>query len=94
MNIAIIATGAMGCLFALPLVLDGVRGSLVEVDTASIMAIAEHGLHFGEHQHQLRLPFSGEEMKYCLMGRADAFPEPGKPYRIEWTQFQGTAPMV
>lgn len=38
--------------------------------------------------------FSVEEMKYCLMGRADAFPEPGKPYRIEWMQFQGTASTV
>lgn len=35
-----------------------------------------------------------EEMKYWMMRRADAFPELGKSYRIEWTQFQGTAPMV
>lgn len=84
----------MGCLFALPLVLGGVRGSLVEVNSASIMVVAEHGLHLSEHQHQLRLPFSVKKMTYCLMGRADAFPEPGKPYRIEWTQFQDSAPMV
>ncbi|TBU90268.1 ABC transporter substrate-binding protein [Phytopseudomonas dryadis] len=35
-----------------------------------------------------------EEMKYWMMRRADAFPELGTAYRIEWTQFQGTAPMV
>jgi len=35
-----------------------------------------------------------EEMKYWMMRRPDAFPELGKSYRIEWTQFQGTAPMV
>lgn len=35
-----------------------------------------------------------EEMKYWMMRRADAFPELGKSYKIEWTQFQGTAPMV
>ncbi|RMX06513.1 ABC transporter substrate-binding protein [Corticibacter populi] len=35
-----------------------------------------------------------EEAKYWMMRRPDAFPELGKSYRIEWTQFQGTAPMV
>lgn len=35
-----------------------------------------------------------EEMKYWMMRRAEAFPELNKSYRIEWTQFQGTAPMV
>lgn len=35
-----------------------------------------------------------EEAKYWMMRRPDAFPELGKTYRIEWTQFQGTAPMV
>lgn len=36
----------------------------------------------------------GEEAKYWMQRRAEAFPELGKTYRIEWTQFQGTAPMV
>lgn len=35
-----------------------------------------------------------EEAKYWMMKRPEAFPELGKRYRIEWTQFQGTAPMV
>lgn len=36
----------------------------------------------------------GEEAKYWMQQRPDAFPDIGKNYRIEWTQFQGTAPMV
>lgn len=36
----------------------------------------------------------GEEAKYWMMRRADAFPDLGKTYKIEWVQFQGTAPMV
>lgn len=35
-----------------------------------------------------------EEAKYWMMKRPDAFPDLGKKYHIEWTQFQGTAPMV
>lgn len=36
----------------------------------------------------------GEEAKYWMQQRPEAFPDLGKKYRIEWTQFQGTAPMV
>lgn len=35
-----------------------------------------------------------EESKYWMMRRPDAFPDLGKKYKIEWVQFQGTAPMV
>jgi ABC-type nitrate/sulfonate/bicarbonate transport system substrate-binding protein len=35
-----------------------------------------------------------EEAKYWMMRRPQAFPNLGKTYKIEWTQFQGTAPMV
>lgn len=35
-----------------------------------------------------------EEAKYWMMRKPEAFPDLGKAYRIEWTQFQGTAPMV
>ncbi|NMG67611.1 PhnD/SsuA/transferrin family substrate-binding protein [Azoarcus indigens] len=35
-----------------------------------------------------------EEAKYWMMRRPDAFPDLGKKYKIEWVQFQGTAPMV
>ncbi|MCK9382323.1 MAG: ABC transporter substrate-binding protein [Sulfuritalea sp.] len=35
-----------------------------------------------------------EEAKYMLMRRPQEFPSQGKAYKIEWVQFQGTAPMV
>jgi ABC-type nitrate/sulfonate/bicarbonate transport system substrate-binding protein len=35
-----------------------------------------------------------EESKYWMMRRPQEFPNIGKTYKIEWTQFQGTAPMV
>jgi ABC-type nitrate/sulfonate/bicarbonate transport system substrate-binding protein len=35
-----------------------------------------------------------EEAKYMLMRRPQEFPNLGKIYKIEWVQFQGTAPMV
>ncbi|MET3301254.1 ABC-type nitrate/sulfonate/bicarbonate transport system substrate-binding protein [Bradyrhizobium diazoefficiens] len=35
-----------------------------------------------------------EESKYWMMRRPAEFPNIGKTYNIEWTQFQGTAPMT
>src|SRR5438105_3350084 len=35
-----------------------------------------------------------EESKYWMMRRPEQFADLGKAYKIEWTQFQGTAPMV
>jgi ABC-type nitrate/sulfonate/bicarbonate transport system substrate-binding protein len=35
-----------------------------------------------------------EESKYWMMRRPQEFPDLGKTYNIEWTQFQGTAPMT
>jgi ABC-type nitrate/sulfonate/bicarbonate transport system substrate-binding protein len=35
-----------------------------------------------------------EESKYWIMRRPAEFPKLGKAYRLEFTQFQGTAPMV
>lgn len=35
-----------------------------------------------------------EEAKYTMMKRPEQFPELGKSYNIEWSQFQGTAPLV
>lgn len=35
-----------------------------------------------------------EEAKYLMMKRPQEFPNLGKTYKIEWVQFQGTAPMV
>lgn len=35
-----------------------------------------------------------EEAKYLMMKRPELFPDLGKKYKIEWSQFQGTSPMV
>jgi ABC-type nitrate/sulfonate/bicarbonate transport system substrate-binding protein len=35
-----------------------------------------------------------EEAKYLMMRRPQDFPDIGKTYKIEWQQFQGTAPML
>jgi ABC-type nitrate/sulfonate/bicarbonate transport system substrate-binding protein len=35
-----------------------------------------------------------EESKYWMMKRPGEFPDLGKTYNIEWTQFQGTSPMT
>ena len=35
-----------------------------------------------------------EEAKYLMMKRPEMFPDLGKKYKIEWSQFQGTSPMV
>jgi ABC-type nitrate/sulfonate/bicarbonate transport system substrate-binding protein len=35
-----------------------------------------------------------EESKYWMMRRPEQFPDLGKTYKVEWTQFQGTAPMT
>ena len=34
-----------------------------------------------------------EEAKYWMMRRPDKFPNLGKGYKVEWSQFQGTSPM-
>jgi len=35
-----------------------------------------------------------EEAKYLMMKHPELFPDLGKKYNIQWTQFQGTSPMV
>src|ERR1700704_743557 len=35
-----------------------------------------------------------EESKYWMMRRPAEFPNLGKTYNVEWTQFQGTSPMT
>lgn len=35
-----------------------------------------------------------EEAKYLMLKRPELFPDLGKKYKIEWSQFQGTSPMM
>src|ERR1700739_4940550 len=44
--------------------------------------------------HRVGWTIPAEESKYWMMRRPQEFPDIGKTYNIEWTQFQGTAPMT
>jgi ABC-type nitrate/sulfonate/bicarbonate transport system substrate-binding protein len=51
---------------------------------------------FAQQPQTIRVGWTipAEEAKYWMMRRPDQFPSLGKNYKIEWVQFQGTAPMV
>src|SRR5215813_4538710 len=51
---------------------------------------------FAQQPQTIRVGWTipAEEAKYWMMRRPDKFPALGKDYKIEWVQFQGTAPMV
>ena len=59
---------------------------------ASVLA----GVSAAQAQQTIRVGWTipAEESKYWMMRRAAEFPNLGKTYNIEWTQFQGTAPMT
>jgi ABC-type nitrate/sulfonate/bicarbonate transport system substrate-binding protein len=66
-------------------VLVAVAAAMLGTSTASSLA-----------QQTIRVGWTipAEESKYWMMKRPAEFPELGKTYNIEWTQFQGTAPMT
>ena len=51
---------------------------------------------FAQQPQTIRVGWTipAEEAKYWMMRRPDQFPALGKAYKVEWVQFQGTAPMV
>src|SRR5260370_23246456 len=59
---------------------------------ASVLA----GMSSCQAQQRMRVGWTipAEESKYWMMRRPAEFPDLGKAYNIEWTQFQGTAPMT
>jgi len=59
---------------------------------ASVLA----GVSASQAQQTIRVGWTipAEESKYWMMRRPAEFPELGKSYKIEWTQFQGTSPMT
>jgi ABC-type nitrate/sulfonate/bicarbonate transport system substrate-binding protein len=63
---------------------------LALIGAASLLAGAAHA------QDTIRVGWTipAEESKYWMMRRPEAFPALGKEYKVEWVQFQGTAPMV
>ena len=54
------------------------------------------GVNSSHAQQTIRVGWTipAEESKYWMMRRPAEFPDLGKTYNIEWTQFQGTAPMT
>ena len=59
---------------------------------ASVLA----GFSAAQAQTTIRVGWTipAEESKYWMMRRPAEFPSLGKDYKVEWTQFQGTAPMT
>jgi ABC-type nitrate/sulfonate/bicarbonate transport system substrate-binding protein len=63
---------------------------------ATIAACAIGGIGAAHAQQTIRVGWTipAEESKYWMMRRPAEFPNLGKTYNIEWTQFQGTSPMT
>jgi phosphonate transport system substrate-binding protein len=59
---------------------------------ASALATAAHAQNVPTIRVGWTIP--AEEAKYWMMRRPDKFPNLGKTYKIEWSQFQGTSPMA
>lgn len=71
-------------------------GSSTWLMAAAIAATALTGMARAEDIPTIRVGWTipAEESKYWMMRRPDQFPNLGKKYKIEWTQFQGTSPMT
>ena len=63
---------------------------------AAIAACALGSISAAHAQQTIRVGWTipAEESKYWMMRRPAEFPNLGKTYNVEWTQFQGTAPMT
>jgi hypothetical protein len=73
---------------------------MAHMSKRALLALAVAGSTLGcfaaQAQDTIRVGWTipAEEAKYWIMRRPEQFPNLGKTYRIEFTQFQGTAPMV
>src|SRR3989440_7217856 len=63
---------------------------------AGALACVFAGTNAARAQQTIRVGWTipAEESKYWMMRRSAEFPNLGKIYNVEWTQFQGTAPMT
>jgi ABC-type nitrate/sulfonate/bicarbonate transport system substrate-binding protein len=63
---------------------------------AAVAACALGSIGAAHAQQTIRVGWTipAEESKYWMMRRPAEFPNLGKTYNIEWTQFQGTSPMT
>src|SRR5438270_911431 len=60
------------------------------------IAVCALGSTASQAQQTIRVGWTipAEESKYWMMKRPAEFPNLGKTYNVEWTQFQGTSPMT
>ncbi len=72
------------------------RQTMKRILIAGCAAAAVLGATSAFAQQTIRVGWTipAEESKYWMMKRPDQFPDLGKKYNIEWTQFQGTSPMT
>ncbi len=72
------------------------RQTVKRITIAGCAAVALLGATSAFAQQTIRVGWTipAEESKYWMMKRPDQFPDIGKKYNIEWTQFQGTSPMT
>jgi ABC-type nitrate/sulfonate/bicarbonate transport system substrate-binding protein len=61
---------------------------------AALMAAACAGVAKAQDTIRVGWTIPAEESKYWMQRRPDKFPNLGKGYKIEWSQFQGTSPMA
>ena len=63
---------------------------------AGVMVCVLGSVGRSQAQQTIRVGWTipAEESKYWMMRRPTEFPDLGKAYNVEWTQFQGTAPMT
>src|SRR5206468_7026678 len=64
--------------------------------SAALAALASTCASAAHAQQTIRVGWTipAEESKYWMMRRPEEFPDLGKTYNIQWTQFQGTSPMT
>ena len=62
--------------------------------TVAACAIGSIGASHAQQTIRVGWTIPAEESKYWMMRRPAEFPDLGKTYKIEWTQFQGTSPMT
>lgn len=60
----------------------------------TVSLCASIGVSHAQQTIRVGWTIPAEESKYWMMRRPQEFPDIGKTYNIEWTQFQGTAPMT
>ena len=68
----------------------------VAVFGLALGAVAVSASAFAQNIPTIRVGWTipAEEAKYWMMKRPDRFPNLGKTYNIEWSQFNGTSPMT